>query len=119
MAHANGIYKTKDLTMLFMYIGERNVGHCLQDLVTIGLIDTNTISCVACEVVLYLSLVFVDFPRESYEQRMQRSAGIENWSSNIYRLALSQYCPNAETGQSWQVCQPNCVDGILAEDDIR
>jgi len=31
------------------------------------------------------SLIF----RESYKQRMQRSAEIENWSSNIYRLALS------------------------------
>ena len=117
MAHANGTYNTKDLTMLFMRMGERNVGHCLQDLVTIGFIDTNTIGCVASEVVLYLSLVFIigvvairfvmavmfqwffswklgNFPRETYEQRMQRSAEIENWSSNIYRPAPSQYRPN-------------------------
>jgi len=117
MAHPNGTYNTKDLTMLFMRMGERNVGHCLQDLATIGFIDTNTIGCVASEVVLYLSLVFIigvvairfvmavmfqwffswklgNFPRETYEQRMQRSAEIENWSSNIYRPAPSQYRPN-------------------------
>ena len=117
MAHANGTYNNKDLTMLFMRMGQRNVGHCLQDLATIGFIDTNTIGCVASEVVLYLSLVFIigvvairfvmavmfqwffswklgNFPRETYEQRMQRSAEIENWSSNIYRPAPSQYRPN-------------------------
>ena len=71
MAHANGIYNTEDLSMLFMCTGERNVGHRSQDLVTIGLIDTNTFSCVACEVVLHLFFVFINFPRESYEQRMQ------------------------------------------------
>ena len=64
MAHANGIYNTKDLTMSFMCMGERNVGHCLQDLVNIGPIDMNTIGCVACEAVLYLSPVFINFPRE-------------------------------------------------------
>lgn len=117
MAHANGTYNNKDLTMLFMRMDQRNVGHCLQDLATIGFIDTNTIGCVASEVVLYLSLVFIigvvairfvmavmfqwffswklgNFPRETYEQRMQRSAEIENWSSNIYRPAPSQYRPN-------------------------
>ena len=52
----NGIYNTKDLTMLFMRMGEHNAGHCLQDLVTIGFIDTSTIGCVVSKVVLCLSL---------------------------------------------------------------
>ena len=94
MAHANGIYNTKDLTMSFMCMGERNVGHYLQDLVTIDLIDMDTIGCVACEVVLSSSLIF----RESYKQRMQRSAEIENWSSNIYRLALNNIVPMLKPG---------------------
>lgn len=103
--------------MQFMRTNSRTVGHCLQDIVTIGFIDTNTIGCVASQVVLYLSLVFIigvvairfimaimfqwffswklgNFPRETYEQRMQRSAEIENWSNDIYRPAPSQYRPN-------------------------
>jgi len=117
MAHADGIYNTKDLTMLFMRIGEHNVGHCLQDLVTIGFIDTSTTGCVASEVILYLSLAFIIgvvvirfvmvvmcqlffswkfSERETYEQQMQRSAEIEDWSSNIHRLASSQNRPNVD-----------------------
>ncbi|KAF5333824.1 hypothetical protein D9758_015249 [Tetrapyrgos nigripes] len=34
------------------------------------------------------------FPRETYEQRMQRSAEIENWTNGIYRPAPSDYRPN-------------------------
>ena len=40
------------------------------------------------------SLIF----RESYKQRMQRSAEIENWSSNIYRLALNNIVPMLKPG---------------------
>lgn len=103
--------------MLFMRTNQRNVAHCLQDIITIGFIDTNTIGCVASEVVLYLSLIFIigvvairfvmavmfqwffswklgNFPRETYEQRMQRSAEIENWTNDIYRPAPSEYRPN-------------------------
>ncbi|KAG6819473.1 hypothetical protein H0H93_011514, partial [Arthromyces matolae] len=117
MKTPNGTYNTKDLTMLFLRTNQQNVGHCLQDLVTIGYIDTNSIGCVASDVVLYLSLVFIigvvairfgmavmfawffswrigNFPRETYEQRMQRSAEIENWSNDIYRPAPSEYRPN-------------------------
>ncbi|KAF8640970.1 hypothetical protein AX17_000616 [Amanita inopinata Kibby_2008] len=113
----NGTYKNKDLTMLLMRTNQRRLGHCLQDIITIGFIDTKTIGCVASEVVLYLSLVFIigvvairffmavmfawfyswklgNFPRETYEQRMLRSAEIENWSNDIHRPAPSDYRPN-------------------------
>ncbi|EKM84253.1 hypothetical protein AGABI1DRAFT_52110 [Agaricus bisporus var. burnettii JB137-S8] len=117
LKQANGTYNGKDLSMLFMRTNQRNVAHCLQDIITIGFIDTNTIGCVASEVVLYLSLIFIigvvairfvmavmfqwffswklgNFPRETYEQRMQRSAEIENWTNDIYRPAPSEYRPN-------------------------
>ncbi|KAF8905167.1 glycosyltransferase family 2 protein [Mucidula mucida] len=117
MKKANGTYNGRDLTMMFMRTKQEDVGHCLQDVVTIGFIDTNTIGCVASDVVLYLSLVFIigvvairfgmavmfqwffswkigNFPRETYEERMQRSAEIENWSNDIYRAAPSDYRPN-------------------------
>ncbi|KAI6136128.1 glycosyltransferase family 2 protein [Pisolithus sp. B1] len=117
MKSANGTYNGKDLTMMFMRTAQQQTGRCLQDLVTVGFIDTNSIGCVASEVVLYISLVFIigvvgirfgmavlfswffswklgNFPRETYEQRMQRSQEIEDWSNDIYRPAPSEYRPN-------------------------
>jgi len=108
MKSPNGTFNSKDITMMFVRTSQRNIGHCLQDIISIGFIDTKSIGCVASEVVLYLSLVFIigvvairfvmalmfqwffswrlgNFPRETYQQRMERSAEIENWSSDIYR----------------------------------
>ncbi|KAF8079227.1 glycosyltransferase family 2 protein [Lyophyllum atratum] len=117
MKNANGTYNGKDITMMLLRTGQQDIGHCLQDIITIGFIDTNSIGCVASSVVLYLSLIFIigvvairfvmavmfawffswrigNFPRETYEQRMQRSAEIENWTNDIYRPAPSEYRPN-------------------------
>ncbi|KAG9222182.1 hypothetical protein CCMSSC00406_0009005 [Pleurotus cornucopiae] len=117
MKTASGTYNNKDLTMLFMRTNQANLGRCLEDIVRVGFIDTNSIGCVASSVVLYISLVFIigvvairfimavmfqwffswklgNFPRETYEQRMARSAEIENWTSDIYRPAPSEYRPN-------------------------
>jgi chitin synthase len=114
---ADGSYNGKDLTMAFLRTNQRKLGLCLQDLTTVGFIDTKPIGCFASEVVLVTSLVFIigvvairfgmavmfawffswklgTFPRETYEQRMQRSTEIENWSSDIYRPAPSEYRPN-------------------------
>lgn len=97
--------------------GYKDMFQCLKDTVTVGYIDTNSIGCVASQVVLYLSLVFIigvvgirftmavmfgwffswrigAFTRESYAQRMQRAAEIENWTDNIYRPAPSRYRPS-------------------------
>ena len=117
MKTTNATYHAKDLTMLFTRTKQKQIGHCLQDIITIGFIDTKTIGCVASSVVLYISLIFIigvvsirfvmavlfqwffswklgNFPRETYEQRMQRSAEIENWTNNIYSAAPSEYRPN-------------------------
>ncbi|KAJ8084965.1 Chitin synthase, class 3 [Marasmius tenuissimus] len=117
MKTPNDTYRGKDLTMMFMRTKQKNLGRCMQDLATVGFVDTQTIGCVASSVVLYLSLIFIvgvvlirfglavyfqwfvswrlgNFPRETYEQRMQRSAEIENWSNNIYTPAPSEYRPN-------------------------
>uniref|UniRef100_A0A0W0FKT0 chitin synthase n=1 Tax=Moniliophthora roreri TaxID=221103 RepID=A0A0W0FKT0_MONRR len=121
MKTPNELYTGKDLTMLFLRAKQKNIGYCLRDIVTVGFIDTQTIGCVASSVVLYLSLIFIigvvairfimavmfqwffswrigNFPRETYEQRMQRSAEIENWTNDIYRPAPSQYRPNVSKG---------------------
>lgn len=117
LMHANGTFNGKDLTMYLLRNNERPLGHCLQDVVTVGFIDTNSIGCVASQVVLYVSLVFIigvvgirflmavmfawffswklgNFKHETYNQRMQRAAEIENWTDDIYRPAPSQYRPN-------------------------
>ncbi|KIY69277.1 glycosyltransferase family 2 protein [Cylindrobasidium torrendii FP15055 ss-10] len=117
MKRPNGTYNGRDLTMMFERTKQEQIGHCLQDIVTVGFIDTQSIGCVASDIVLYLSLIFIigvvairfamavmfqwffswrigNFPRETYEQRMQRSQEIENWSNDIYRAAPSQYRPN-------------------------
>ncbi|TFY65902.1 hypothetical protein EVG20_g5185 [Dentipellis fragilis] len=107
----------EDMTSYMLRTGQRDLGHCLEDIVTVGFIDTNTIGCVASDVVLYVSLVFIigvvairfvmavmfawffgprigAFKHETYEQRMQRMAEIENWTNDIYRPAPSSYRPN-------------------------
>ncbi|KAL4068959.1 glycosyltransferase family 2 protein [Scleroderma yunnanense] len=117
MKSANGTYNGKDLTMMFLRTSQQQIGKCLQDVITVGFIDTNSIGCVASEVVLYISLVFIigvvgirfgmavlfawffswklgNFPHETYEQRMARSQQIEDWTNDIYRPAPSEYRPN-------------------------
>jgi chitin synthase len=117
MKTPNGTYNSKDITMLLVRTNQRDLGHCLEDIVMVGFIDTNSIGCVASEVVLYISLIFIigvvairfvmalmfqwffswrlgNFPHETYQERMQRSAEIENWSGDIYRPAPSEYRPN-------------------------
>ncbi|KAG9077741.1 Chitin synthase, class 3 [Ceratobasidium sp. UAMH 11750] len=88
------------------------------DLVTVRFIDTSSIGCVASEVVLYVSLVFIigvvsvkfamavifgwflswrlgSFGKETYAERMQCSQAIESWTDDIYRPAPGAYRPNA------------------------
>ncbi|GJJ13368.1 hypothetical protein Clacol_007620 [Clathrus columnatus] len=106
----------RDVTMNVYRAEQKTNFRCLQDIVTVGFIDTNTIGCVASEVVLVVSLVFIigvvairfamavifgwfvswrlgSFGRESYAQRMQRAAEIENWTDDIYRPAPGRYRP--------------------------
>lgn len=121
MKTASGVYNGKDITMTLMRAGDHQLGKCLEDIVTVGFIDSKSIGCVASDVVLYLSLIFIvgvvfirfgiavmfawffswklgNFPHETYEQRMKRSEEIEAWSNDIYRPAPSQYRPNVLKG---------------------
>lgn len=117
----DGTFNTRDITMQFYRNKQHDLGRCLQDIITVGFIDTNTIGCVASEVVLWVSLVFIigvvtirfamavlfgwflswrlgSFGGETYEQRMQRAAEIEHWTDDIYRPAPSRYRPNVQKG---------------------
>lgn len=114
---ANGTFNKKDVTMFVYRNGYKELFSCLKDTITVGFIDTNTIGCVASQVVLYVSLIFIigvvgirfcmavifgwfvsykigAFTRESYQQRMRRAAEIENWTDNIYQPAPSRYRPS-------------------------
>ncbi|KAJ7146615.1 glycosyltransferase family 2 protein [Mycena epipterygia] len=116
-----GAYSNIDITMHLMRRNQMQLGHCLQDMISVGFIDTNSIGCVASQVLLYVSLIFIvgvvlirfamavlfqwffshklgNFPKETYEQRMQRSAEIEAWTNDIYKPAPSEYRPNVGKG---------------------
>ena len=54
MKSKNGTYNTRDITMLLYRSNQKTLGSCLQDIITVGFIDTNTIGCVASDIVLYL-----------------------------------------------------------------
>ena len=58
-AHPNGTFNGKDISMYLMRTNQKTLGHCLEDIITVGFIDTNSIGCVASQVVLYVSLVFI------------------------------------------------------------
>ncbi|KAJ6500622.1 glycosyltransferase family 2 protein [Mycena sanguinolenta] len=121
MAAANSPWLRSDMTMQLRRRNQMYLGHCLQDMISIGFIDTNTIGCVASQVLLYVSLVFIvgvvlirfamavmfawffsqklgNFPKETYEERMKRSQEIEAWSADIYKPAPGQYRPTVKQG---------------------
>ncbi|TIB97764.1 kinase-like protein [Wallemia mellicola] len=55
----NDKYKGRDITMTMQRTGRDEIGKCLQNVIRVGFIDTDTIGCVASNVVLYLSLIFI------------------------------------------------------------
>jgi len=116
-ANPNGTFNGKDISMYIERTKQQTLAHCLQNIIGVGFIDTNTIGCVASDIVLYISLIFIVgvvairfvmavmfawffanklgmSKHETYEQRMQRMSAIENWTTDIYRPAPSQYRPN-------------------------
>ncbi|KAJ7773361.1 glycosyltransferase family 2 protein [Mycena metata] len=117
MKISGGEYSHRDLTMTLYRQNLRTLGHCLQDIITVGFLDTSTIGCVASEVVLYASLVVIvgvvalrfamavifqwffsrrigNFPAETRAEHKRRATEIEEWSDGIYRPAPSSYRPD-------------------------
>lgn len=121
MRSGNSSYRGLDITMVGIRSNQQAEMNCLMDVITIGFIDSKSIGCVASDVVLYVSLVFIigvvsakfamavlfgwflswrlgNFTGETYAQRMARSEAIENWTDDIYRPAPSRYRPNVAKG---------------------
>jgi chitin synthase len=117
----NATFQGRDITMYMYKAGMKDTAKCLADVIRVGFIDVKSIGCVASDVLLYCSLIFIlgvvlikfamavafgwflswrlgNFKQETYAQRMARAAEIENWTDDIYRPAPSRYRPNATTG---------------------
>ncbi|KAF7336695.1 Glycosyltransferase family 2 protein [Mycena venus] len=117
MKVAGGQYSHKDITMSLYRQNLHTLGHCLQDIVTVGFVDTDTIGCVTSQVVLIASLIVIigvvaarfamavfyqwffarkigNFPAETREARRRRATEIEDWSDGIYRAPPSTYRPD-------------------------
>nr|GAT52894.1 glycosyltransferase family 2 protein [Mycena chlorophos] len=117
MKSSSSSWARQDITMQLRRMNQMQEGRCLQDMITVGFIDTNSIGCVASQVLLYLSLIFIvgvvlirfvmavmfqwffshklgNFPRETYEERMKRAEEIEQWSADIYKPAPAGMRPN-------------------------
>ncbi|KAK8861274.1 hypothetical protein IAR55_002093 [Kwoniella newhampshirensis] len=114
----NSTYAGHDITALIERSGHTQYARCLTDVIQVGFVDSISIGCVASDIVLYVSLVFIlgavmikfcmavvfgwflswrlgNFEGESYQQRMKRAAEIENWTDDIYRAAPGYLRPNA------------------------
>jgi len=55
----NTDYRGQDITMAVIRDEQTGLADCMADIVTVGFIDSRTIGCIASEVVLYVSLVFI------------------------------------------------------------
>lgn len=130
MKTANGTWNKKDITMSLRRTNQMDIGYCLQDVIRVGFIDSQTIGCVASNVVLYISLVFIvgvvaikfamavifgwflswrlgSFHGESYKSIRRRAAEIEQWTDDIYRPAPARYRPNVAGGKGGKTFLPS------------
>ncbi|SGZ16977.1 BQ5605_C020g09085 [Microbotryum silenes-dioicae] len=115
----NSTFTATDITAHMVSTKQRRVAECLVDTIRVGFVDSNSIGCVASDVVLYVSLVVIigvvvirfamavifgwflswkigRFPQETYEQRRARASEIENWTQDIYRPAPARFRPNVK-----------------------
>lgn len=103
----NSNFQGYDLSMILASGHDRKLARCLSEIIKVGEIDSKTVGCIASDIVLYVSLVFIlsivvakfaiacyfrwvvakkqgasDSDNSSYSQHMQN---IEDWSDNIYQ----------------------------------
>jgi chitin synthase len=125
----NATYAGQDITALVERAGLTQYAECMTDVIQVGFVDSISIGCVASDIVLYVSLVFIlgavvikfgmavvfgwflswrlgNFKSESYQQRMKRAAEIENWTDDIYKAAPGYMRPNARPGNRKTVFLP-------------
>jgi chitin synthase len=124
LATRNETYAGRDVTAMVMRSKQEEVFDCLNQIVRVGFIDSETIGCVASKVELYVALVFIlgvvgikfimavffawflswrlgNYGNETYEERMKRASEIEEWTEDIYRPAPASYRPNVKKHRSF------------------
>ncbi|KAJ3792076.1 chitin synthase-domain-containing protein, partial [Lentinula aff. detonsa] len=74
--NTDNLYSGNDLTMLFYHSNQKNIGACLQDIITIGFVDSTSIGCLALDVVLYLSLIFIIESETSLEKPTDKECSV-------------------------------------------
>ncbi|KAK9238174.1 chitin synthase-domain-containing protein [Lipomyces kononenkoae] len=102
-----GEIRGMDITRLMTSSSDRKIGKCLTETIKVGSIDTDTIGCIASDVVLYVSLVFIvvivlvkffiavffawflswRIGVKYSKSEKKRIAEIEDWTEDIYRPA--------------------------------
>jgi len=103
----NNAVRGRDITHQFQASGDKVVAECLEQIIKVGTVDTETIGCIASQVVLYVSLVFIIaivlskfflalyfqwFLSRKYaaaktsqsSDPKKRNQQIEDWSNDIY-----------------------------------
>ncbi|KAI1870275.1 hypothetical protein JX265_006445 [Neoarthrinium moseri] len=105
---ANAAVHGRDVTRAFQSTGDKHVAECFEEIIKVGSVDTDTVGCIASQVVLYVSLVlilsvvlvrfvlavvFQWFISSRYaaiktsqsSNKKKRNKQIEDWSEDIYR----------------------------------
>lgn len=129
MKGRNATFAGQDITALVERAGYNRYVECLTDIIQVGYVDSTSIGCVASDIVLYLSLVFIlgavsikffmalyfgwfmswklgNFKNVSYAERIRRAHEVEAWSEDIYRAAPANMRPNARGGNRKTVFLP-------------
>lgn len=104
----NGAVRGRDVTRMFQSGTDKKLAQCFEEIIKVGSIDTETVGCIASQVVLYcalililglvgarffLALIFQWFISRRYaanktsqsSDRRKRNKQIEDWSEDIYR----------------------------------
>lgn len=107
---ANKAIRGRDITRAFQSSADKQYAECFQEIIKVGTVDTDTVGCIASQVVLYVSLtlilsvvvsrfvlalVFQWFISKTYaaaktsqtSDPRKRNRQIEDWSEDIYRAA--------------------------------
>ncbi|KAJ9157250.1 Glycosyltransferase family 2 protein [Pleurostoma richardsiae] len=105
---ANQAIRGRDITHAFQSSGDKEIAQCLEQIIKVGSVDTETVGCIASKVVLYVSLVlilaivvarfvlaiiFQWFISKTYaaaktsqtSDQRKRNRQIEDWTEDIYR----------------------------------
>ncbi|KAI5866913.1 glycosyltransferase family 2 protein [Durotheca rogersii] len=98
----------RDITRAFQKPADKRIAECLEETIKVGTVDTDTVGCIASQVVLYVSLIlilsvvlvrfglaliFQWFISRKYAaiktsqtaDKKKRNQQIEDWSEDIYR----------------------------------